>query len=169
LVLEDEARARSRGAPVRAAIRGFAGAFDASAPRVGWGRGASPLATALRGLLTRAGLEPPDVGRIVSGASGAIAGDRLEAHTLRKAWREHPLPPILAPKGVTGQYGGGFLAAGVLAMSDLQFAPTVGFSEPDPDLGVIPHGGEHLPAADILLMTSLASGGSASWLLFEKA
>lgn len=168
LVLEDEDRARSRGANIRARVRGFGSAFDPSAPRIGWGRGDATLAQALRGLLDRAGLAPRDVGRIVSGASGSVAGDRLEAHTLRKAWQGNPLPPLLAPKGVTGQYGGGFLASAVLAMSDQEFAATAGFSEPDPALGVIPHLGGPLPPADITLVTSLASGGAASWLLLER-
>lgn len=168
LVIEDERRARSRGAPIRARIRGFGSAFDPGAPRVGWGRGDQLLARALRGVLERARLAVHDVGRIVSGASGSVAGDRLEAHTLRAAWQGLPLPPILAPKGVTGQYGGGFLASGILAASDQEFGPTAGFSEVDPELGVIPHGAGPLPRADVILLTSLASGGSASWLLLER-
>jgi hypothetical protein len=53
-------------------------------------------------------------------------------------------------------------------MSDQEFAATAGFSEPDPELGVIPHGGGPLPPANITLVTSLASGGAASWLLLER-
>jgi 3-oxoacyl-[acyl-carrier-protein] synthase II len=168
LVLENEARARERGARVRARVRGFGGAFDATAPRVGWGSGHLALATALRDGCDRAGVALRDIDRIVSGASGSIAGDRLEALTLRAAWGERELPPILAPKGVTGEYGGGFLAAGVLAVSDQSFAATGGFSEPDPALAVVPHQGQALPPASLTLLTSLASGGAASWLLLER-
>jgi 3-oxoacyl-(acyl-carrier-protein) synthase len=168
LVLEDEARARSRGATIRAQVRGFAGAFDPTAPRIGWGRGHTSLASALRSFLAREGLAPRDVGRIVSGASGSIAGDRLEAHTLLAAWNGIPLPPILAPKGVTGQYGGGFLASAVLAAGNEKFGQTAGFCEPDPELQVQPHDGGPLPPATFTLVTSLASGGSASWLLLEE-
>jgi 3-oxoacyl-[acyl-carrier-protein] synthase II len=168
LVLESEDRARSRGATIRARVRAFGSAFDPSAPRIGWGRGAALLAQALRRVLDNAGLGPGDIGRIVSGASGSIAGDRLEAQTLKGVWQGAPLPPILAPKSVTGQYGGGFLASAVLAASEQEFAATAGFSEPDPELGVIPHGGGPLPPADITLVTSLASGGAASWLLLER-
>jgi len=125
------------------------------------------LATELGRVLDRAGLAPRDVGRIVSGASGSVAGDRLEARTLQETWQGIPLPPILAPKGVTGQYGGGFLASAVLAMSDQEFGATGGFCEPDPELGVIPHAGGPLPPAGITLVTSLASGGAASWLVLE--
>ncbi len=119
-------------------------------------------------MLEDAGLGPDDIGRIVSGASGSIAGDWLEAQTLKAAWQDAPLPPILAPKGVTGQYGGGFLASSVLAASDQEFGATAGFSEPDPELGVVPHPGGPLPLSNVTLVTSLASGGAASWLLLER-
>ena len=168
LILEREDAARSRGAHIRARVRGFGSAFDPSAPRVGWGLGAEPLARTLRGLLAREGLAPSDIGRIVSGASGSVAGDRLEALTLRRAWEHDPLPPVLAPKAVTGQYGGGFLAAAVLAMSDQECGATAGFSDPDPEFDVRPYDGGGLPPAGIALVTSLASGGAASWLLLER-
>ena len=168
LVLEAEDGARARGARVYARIRGAGGAFDPSAPRVGWGRGHEGLAQGLRALLDRLGLAPRDVRRIVSGASGSVSGDRLEAHTLRAAWGGEDLPVILAPKGVTGEYGGGFLASAVLAASDQDFGPTGGFREPDPELGVMPHRGGPVPEAPITLVTSLASGGGASWLVLER-
>jgi 3-oxoacyl-[acyl-carrier-protein] synthase II len=168
LVLEAEDRAGARGARVYARIRGSGGAFDPSAPRVGWGHGHEGLAQALRALLDRVGLAPRDVRRIVSGASGSVGGDRLEAQTLRAAWGGEALPVILAPKGVTGEYGGGFLASAVLAASDQDFGPTGGFGEPDPELGVMPHRGGSLPEAPITLVTSLASGGAASWLVLER-
>jgi 3-oxoacyl-(acyl-carrier-protein) synthase len=118
-------------------------------------------------MLDRAGLTHADVDRIVSGASGSIAGDRLEAHTLRETWEGDPLPPILAPKGVTGEYGGGLLAAAILAASNQEFGPTAGFSDPDPELGVTPHGGGPLPPSALTLVTTIASGGTAAWLLLE--
>lgn len=168
LVLESEQRARSRNATVRARVRGFGSAFDPSAARIGWGSGHASLAKGLRRTIDRAGLRPADVGRIVSGASGSIAGDRLEARTLLAAWQDAALPPVIAPKGVTGQYGGGFLGAAVLSVGETGFGPTAGFDEPDPELGVTPHRGGPLPAADYTVITSLASGGAASWLILEK-
>jgi 3-oxoacyl-(acyl-carrier-protein) synthase len=125
------------------------------------------IGRALREVFDRSGLTPRDIGRIVSGASGSIAGDRLEADTLRGVWEGNPLPPILAPKGATGQYGGGFLASAVRAVSDQECDATAGFEEPDPRLGVVPHRGGPLPPAAITLVTSLGSGGAASWLLLE--
>ena len=94
LLLEREDRARERGATIHARVRGFGGGFDPSAPRVGWGDGRQQLGRALERMLARAGVERSDIGRIVSGASGSIGGDRLEAQTLRAVWRNGELPPV---------------------------------------------------------------------------
>jgi 3-oxoacyl-(acyl-carrier-protein) synthase len=119
-------------------------------------------------MLARAGVEPTRIGRIVSGASGSIGGDRLEAHTLRQVWNEANPPPILAPKRLVGEYGGGFLAAALLAASSDDFGAPAGEVEPDPELALTPHPGGTLPPAELTLVTSLASGGAASWLLLER-
>ncbi len=167
LVLEAERDARARGARIHARIRGFASAFDPTAARIGWGRGHAHLSGALTQLLQRTATDRARITRIVSGASGSVAGDRLEAHVLRDVWQGAALPPVLAPKAHTGEYGGGFLAAAVLGATLPNLGPTVGFAEVDPELGVRPHHGGALPAPDVTLVTSLASGGAASWLLLE--
>jgi 3-oxoacyl-[acyl-carrier-protein] synthase II len=167
LVLETETAAVARGARILSRVLASGGAFDASASRVGWGHGDVVLARELRRLLARAGCGPGDVDRVVSGASGSVAGDRLEGCVLRGAWEGAALPPVLAPKGVTGEYGGGFLAATVLATQAVVFGPTPCWGGPDPAIGVIPHGGGPLPAPHCVLASSLASGGAAAWVLLE--
>jgi len=169
LIMETEDRARARGARVRARLRGSGGAFDATAPRIGWGKGEAALAAAIARTLTRAGVAVSDITQVVSGASGAVAGDRLEGLTLRRLWADADLPPVLAPKAHLGQFGGGFLAAAVLAAAGGDFGPTPGFSVEDPVIGLRPHGGGWLPPAAPSLVTSFASGGSAAWLLLEQA
>lgn len=169
LVLEREEDALARGARPLARIAGWVRAFDPSAPATDWGTGAAGLALALDRGLARFGLDAGGFDRVVSGASGALAGDRLESAVLRAAWRDRPLPPVLAPKGVTGEYGGGFLSAAVLAASGSPFGPTAGFSEPDLELGVIPHDGRPLAPPRRLLVTGLAAGGAAVWLALEAA
>jgi 3-oxoacyl-[acyl-carrier-protein] synthase II len=172
LVLESEAGFVKRGgqagpgggaAPL-ARVLAWGSAFDPTAAPVGWGTGHAALARALRRSLERAGIRIEDVDRIVAGASGSPGGDRVEALMLREAWGTLPLPPVLAPKGVTGEYGGGFLAAAVLSMSGL-CGPAAGFQEPDPGLGLVPHDGSPLPAPSTILVTSVAAGGAASWLV----
>jgi 3-oxoacyl-[acyl-carrier-protein] synthase II len=172
LVLEPEAAAERRGRPPLARLHGWGTAFDPSAPPAGWGGGHEMLGRAIRRILgrcaaTRSGVDA--VERIVSGASGSRGGDRLEARTLRAAWGGAPLPPVLAPKGVTGEYGGGFLAAVVLAAAGAADDPTAGFREPDPELGVVPHAGAPLAPPSLLLASSLAAGGAAVWLILGKA
>ena len=168
LVLEDEAAARARGASLLARVRASGSAFDPTASRVGWGQGHVLLGRALRKGLERAGLGPSDVDRIVSGASGSVAGDRAEGLALREAWADRPLPVLVAPKGVTGEYGGGFLAAAVLAVNGGGFGPTAGFQEPDPEIGITPHRGGVLPPAIRVLALALAAGGSSAWLVLER-
>ena len=169
LLLETAAAAARDGRQPLARVRGWGSAFDPSAPPTGWGRGSEALGRALRRLLARCGVQDiQEIDRIASGASGSRAGDRLEAQVLRAAWGAAALPPVLAPKGVTGEYGGGFLAAAVLAAAGVDgvaAAPTAGFDAPDPELGVSPHDGTPLPPLRALLASSLAAGGAAAWLV----
>ena len=117
----------------------------------------------------RAGLEPKDIDLIVAGAAGSPAGDRLEALTLKRAWAGAPLPPVLAPRSVTGSYGGPFLAAAILAAAGQRVGRTAGFAEPDPELDLVPHDGSALVPPNRVLVSCLASGGAASWLVLERA
>jgi 3-oxoacyl-[acyl-carrier-protein] synthase II len=167
LVLEGAAAAGRRGAAPLARILGWGSAFDSSAPPHGWGTGGAALGRALLRVLDRAGVDAAAVDLVVAGASGSPGGDRLEAQALRAAWEEagRPLPPVVAPKAVVGEYGGGFLAAAVLAAAGTRFGPTAGFAEPDPGLRLAPHDGRPLPAPRTVLAQSLAAGGAASWLL----
>jgi 3-oxoacyl-(acyl-carrier-protein) synthase len=167
LVLEEEAAARRRGARVLARITFSTNAFDPEAPRSGWSTECRPLASALRSQLDRAGITPAGIDRIVSWASGTRRGDRLEAGVLRALWDEQPLPPILAAKGVTGDHGGGLLSAAVLAAEGAPFGATAGFAEPDPELGVVPHDGRALEPPHRILVSALAVGGAAAWMVLE--
>ena len=167
LVLEKREAARARGARWLAGIRRFGSAFDATAPRIGWGTGHGPLGRALARTIEAAGRHPLEVTRIVAGASGAVAGDRLEAEVLRTAWGGTTLPPILAPKSHVGQYGGGFLAAAVLSVAGGMLGPTLGFAREDPMLGIRPFAGGSLEPSPLTLVTTMGSGGSSSWLLME--
>lgn len=169
VVLERVDRARERGARVLARIAAHGAGFDPTAPTVGWGTGGEALARRARRDLGRAGIDLDGIDAIVSGASGSIAGDRCEAGFLRALWGPKPLPPVLAPKGCTGEYGGGFLASAVLTVEGTPHGPTAGFREADPALGFVPHDGSPLPRLRRVLVTSLAAGGAASWLVLEAA
>lgn len=167
VLLEAESSAVARGARILARVLGSAGGFDPTASRVGWGHGVEALAAALLHLLARVGLESGEIDLVVSGASGSRAGDRLEAQVLRKVFAGGPLPPVLAPKSLMGEYGGGFLGAAALAAGGGDFGATEGFAEPDPELGVVPHAGGRLLGGRVLV-SSLAAGGAAAWVVLEQ-
>lgn len=168
LALETAEGLEERGGRALAQVLGFGSAFDPTAPPESWGTGAEALARGLRRTLDRAGLKPADVDLIVSGASGSRQGDWLEARVLRAAWGESPLPPIVVPKTVTGEYGGGLLAPAVLAAAGSPFGPTAGFGEVDPELGIVPHDGSPLPPPSTVLVTSLAAGGAGVWVVLGR-
>lgn len=167
LLLESAESAAERGVRPLARVRAWGSAFDPTAPPTGWGTGHVSLARALRRSLARAGVVPEELDGVVSGASGSRGGDRLEALLLREAWGGVPLPPVLAPKAVTGEYGGAHLGAAVLAVLGAPFGPPAGFREPDPELGVVPHHGAPLPPGARVLVTGVAAGGAAAWLVLE--
>lgn len=169
LVLERADAARARGARVRARLRTAVRANDPTASATSWGAGHDRLADVLRLGLKRAGLGPDGIDRVVSGASGSRAGDRFEALHLRALFDGSELPPVLAPKATTGEFGGSSLAAAVLAVGELDFGPTPGFECVDPELGIRPHDGRELAPARCALASNLAAGGAASWLVLERA
>ena len=170
LALEEEAEARRRGAPVRARVRAWGGAFDPTAPCADWGRDPTPMVRSIRSGLERDGLAPSDVDAVVSSASGSRRGDRLEARLIGDLFATAAVPPVYTPKGVTGEYAGAYLAAAFAALEGRPMARPVGFAEADPELGVTPWDPD---AAAVephrrVLITGLAAGGSAAWALLEK-
>lgn len=168
LVIEREEDAQARGATVLARIVASGAAFDPTAPVSDWGSGDARLARALSGALDRAGVDIASVDRIVSGASGARRGDRLEAATLTGAWGGRPLPPVFTPKAVLGEYGGGLLAASVAAVQGVPFGRITAFEIPDDALAIAPHDGGELRAPHRVLVSALAAGGAAAWTVLER-
>jgi len=168
LVLEGADEAHARGAKALARLELTASAFDPSAPRAGWGRDPVSLAGALRRRLERAGIALDSFGAVVTGTCGSPSGDRLEALLLRSLWGEARLPPLLAPKAVLGENGAALLAAAVLAVEGAAFGSPVGFAQPDPELGVEPHGGGPTSSAPRVLVSSPAVGGAASWAVLGR-
>ncbi len=168
LVLESEESVAVRGGKHLARVLAWGSGFDPTAPPSGWGEGHQALARGLRRTLERAGLRPADVDLVVSGASGARDGDRLEAQVLHAAWEGASLPPVAAPKAVTGEYGGGLLASAVLAAAGSPLGPTPGWEDADPELKVVLCGGSSLPSPEVVLVTSLAAGGAGAWAVLGR-
>jgi 3-oxoacyl-[acyl-carrier-protein] synthase II len=168
VVVEHEAAARARGCVPIARIAATASAFDPTGTESDWGDGYEALARRLVAALDRADIAPRSIDRIVSGASGSRRGDRLEGLVLREVWAGSELPPVLVPKAVVGEYGGGILAGGVLAASGSPFGRIAAFEAPDPEMMITPHDGAPLDPPHRLLLSSLAAGGSAAWAVLER-
>ncbi len=168
VVIEREEDALARGTKILARVSVSCAAFDATAPASDWGVGHESLARALQAALLRAKVGVDTIDLVVSGASGARRGDRLEAETLAATWGEAKLPPVVVPKAVVGEYGGGFLGAAVLAAEGSPFGRPVAVSTRDLTLPVFPHDGRPLPVPRRALVTSLAAGGAAAWAVLER-
>ena len=168
VVIEREADAAARGARPLARVGATVAAFDPSASVSDWGGGEDALGRALRAGVSRAGVRMEEIDLIVSGASGARRGDRLEAMTLKAALGGASLPPVVVPKAVTGEFGGGLLASAILATTGAAFGRPTAFATPDPSLPIAPHDGGQLPAPGKVLISTLAAGGAAAWAVLER-
>lgn len=161
LVLEREQHAKARGARILARIGGSARAFDATAPRTGHGHGSEVLAARLQ---ERLGAQLRTVDTVISSASGARRADALEAEVLRLVLPK--LPQVLAPKSVTGEFGGGTLGAAMLALMGADFGKPQGCTRPDPNIGINIAAGPI--RAQRILCSAHAAGGVSSWLTLSQ-
>ncbi|MGY3200342.1 ketosynthase chain-length factor [Streptomyces sp. TE5632] len=126
LVVEDEERARGRGAPVRATVAGHAATFTGASR---WEESREGLARAIRGALDEAGAAPEEIDVVFADAMGVPEADRAEALAIADALGTHGTRvPVTAPK--TG-FGRAHCAApvldtvaAVLAMEHGQVPPT---------------------------------------------
>jgi 3-oxoacyl-[acyl-carrier-protein] synthase II len=143
LAVEREEDARARGAEPLARLVCGVRAFDPSAPQWGWGTGAEALGARLARGLERAGLAADDLDAVVSGASGSRDGDALEERVLDSLFGG-ARPAVHTPKGALGEYGGGQLGAALALLR-----------------------GPGAPRR--VLLSSLAAGGNAAWLVLEGA
>ncbi len=101
LVVEDENRARERGATVRAIVAGHAATFTGASR---WERSREGLAHAIRGALDEAGLRPGgDRRRVRRRAGRARGGPRRGAgHRRRPRARTAPRSPSRRPRPASG-------------------------------------------------------------------
>ncbi|MFE5970436.1 ketosynthase chain-length factor [Streptomyces sp. NPDC056463] len=126
LVVEDEARARDRGAAVRAVVAGHAATFTGASR---WEESREGLARAIRGALDEAGCAPEEIDVVFADALGVPEADRAEALAIADALGPHGgRVPVTAPKtGIGRAYCGApvlDIAAAVLAMEHGVVPPT---------------------------------------------
>ena len=140
LVLETEASAAARGAPVIGEVLGGAAACEAQGLLAIRDDG-DGVARAIEAALADAGLRPGDVGMIVAHGNGTPLSDASEAAALRSVFGA-ALPPVTAFKWAFGHLiaAAGILDA-VLALAALREGVVPGiatFESPDPQCAHLP-------------------------------
>jgi 3-oxoacyl-(acyl-carrier-protein) synthase len=172
LLLEDEGRARSRGAAILGNLDGWGSSADAyhmTAPHPE-GQGAVAAMTAA---LWDAGVEASDVDYVNAHGTATPANDKAEGVALEALFKT-PGPLVSSTKGATGHTLG---AAGaieavfcVLALGAAFAPPTTGLIEPDPGLSLrhVTPGGVDAPL-EVVLSNSFGFGGNNAALLFRRS
>ena len=172
-VLEDEARARARGARIHALLTGYGNTCDAthlSRPdRDGQVR-------AMREALGEAGLEPQAVGYINAHGTATAVGDVVEAEAINTAFGEAAARiPVSSTKSLHGHLLGGAgaleFAATLLALERGVLPPTAFLEQPDPAcrLRHVARRAERVAAPRAAMSNSFAFGGSNVVLVAERA
>ena len=174
LVLESEAFARARGAPLRAVLLGYGEAADATHPATP-PEDAHGARRAIERALADADLAPRDVDAVNAHATSTPAGDRSEAMALRAVFGAHTdALPVSATKSMTGHLLG---AAGaveaifsVRALETGLLPPTVNLDHPDPECAIdhVAHKARPHPTR-VVLSNAFGFGGVNVGLLFGRA
>ncbi|MDI1447180.1 beta-ketoacyl-[acyl-carrier-protein] synthase family protein [Polyangium sp. 6x1] len=159
-VVEEESRARARGAEIFAVIAGHAttqDAYRATAPRPDGSRALAAMERAVR----RANLRPADVGYVNAHGTGTQLNDIAEAKAIRALFGDVPTSSI---KGAVGHLmaaaGAIELAACLLAFTRDLLPGTAHFEEPDPECPIHVIGPRPLAKrVDYVLSNSFGFGG----------
>jgi 3-oxoacyl-[acyl-carrier-protein] synthase II len=135
VVLEDLEHARARGATIYAEVLSCSATCDA-AGQVSPREDGTALATAIRGALREADLDPKDVDHVNAYASATPAGDRTELRALETLFGGASRRPLVSGiKGALGHMlaasGAVELAATALAIHHQVIPPTLNLTEPD--------------------------------------
>ena len=171
-VFEDWDHAVARGADILAEVAGFAMSSDAAdivMPNQAGAEGA------IAGALRDAGLTPADVGYVNAHGTGTAANDKTEcaavAHVFGPAADRLMISSTKSMHGhVIGGTGAVELLACVMALRDGVIAPTIGYSEPDPEcaLDVVPNIAREA-AVGAVLSNAFAFGGFNAVLALKRA
>ncbi|MCX5230806.1 ketosynthase chain-length factor [Streptomyces sp. NPDC006553] len=134
LVVEDESRARDRGAAVRAVVAGHGATFTGASR---WQESREGLARAIRVALDEAECAPEEIDVVFADALGVPEADRAEALAIADALGAHAgRVPVTAPK--TG-IGRAYCGAPVLDTAAAVFAMEHGVVPPTPNVFDICH------------------------------
>ncbi|GMG84049.1 beta-ketoacyl-[acyl-carrier-protein] synthase family protein [Paralimibaculum aggregatum] len=172
LVLEERERAMARGATILAEVAGTgmtADAGDIVAPKMEGAARAISLA------LADAGMPAEAVDYVNAHGTATAINDRTEAAALRAALGEHAESIMVSSTKsmhghAIGAAGALEAAAVVMALTENVVPPTMGYEEPDPEIGldVVPNAARQAPVK-AALSNSFAFGGLNAVLAFRGA
>ena len=172
-VMESEESATRRGVEPLAELRGYAATSDAHHLTEPSATGES-AARAMSVALTKAGIDPSEVGYINAHGTSTPLNDKHETKAIKVALGEDAYRvPISSSKSMTGHLlgAGGALEAAicVMAMRDGLVPPTINLDEPDPecDLDYTPNQARRLEI-DVAMSNSFGFGGHNSVLVFSR-
>jgi 3-oxoacyl-(acyl-carrier-protein) synthase len=163
-VLEEESRARARGARIHGLLTGYGNSCDAihmSRPdRDGQIR-------AMKGALNEAQLSPHDVGYINAHGTATAVGDVVEAEAINAVFGAAAREVrVSSTKSLHGHLLGGSgaieFAAALLALEQGVLAPTAFLEQPDPACAVrhVARAAERIAPPRAVMSNSFAFGGS---------
>ncbi len=170
-VFEALEHAQQRGAEILAEVAGFAMSSDAADIVMPSKNGA---ARAIRGALKDARIAPEEVGYINAHGTGTAANDKTESAAVADVFGAHADRLMMSStKSMHGHLIGGTgaveLLACIMALRDGVIAPTIGYSEPDPEcaLDVVPNVAREAKVG-VALSNAFAFGGLNAVLALRR-
>ena len=171
-VFEDRDHAMARGAEILAEVIGFAMSSDAADIVMPSKQGA---ARAIKGAVQDAGIDRAEVGYINAHGTGTAANDKTECAAVADAFGAHADQLMISStKSMHGHLIGGTgaveLLACIMALRDGVVAPTIGYTEHDPEcaLDVVPNEAREAKV-NVALSNAFAFGGLNAVLALRRA
>ena len=171
-VFEDRDHAMARGAEILAEVIGFAMSSDAADIVMPSKQGA---ARAIKGAVQDAGIDRTEVGYINAHGTGTAANDKTECAAVADAFGAHADQLMISStKSMHGHLIGGTgaveLLACIMALRDGVVAPTIGYTEHDPEcaLDVVPNEARDAKV-NVALSNAFAFGGLNAVLALRRA
>ncbi|HEX9984076.1 MAG TPA: beta-ketoacyl synthase N-terminal-like domain-containing protein [Thermoanaerobaculia bacterium] len=153
-------------------LAGFGIARDVTASISDWGDDHEAVVAAMRAAIDDAELSVADIDAVYASANGIPRADRLEARALAALFGAN-VPPVVAVKGVFGEYSGGGsiqLVAAMLAMEEQSLHASYGFEQPDAEVRFeVTRERRNLPLRHILINSISAGGGIVSAVISREA
>ncbi len=173
LVLEEESRARRRGARIYAEVLGYGNSCDAFHTLAPAPDG-SGVARCIQAALRDAGIDPAQVGYINAHGTGTKLNDEAETIGVKAALAHHARKvPVSSTKSMLGHMlggsGGAEAVISALVISSGAIPPTINYQTPDPacDLDYVPNTARETPVA-IALSNSFGFGGTNATLVLGR-